>query len=93
MALACLVCHSIDSPSGSFRSYSASSSDNEGRCSAIVSCLAKKVNASSSNAATSKVAPFPLISAGQGPAAGNPRLVRSLAVTRDHVRDWRFDDA
>ncbi|MQL78257.1 hypothetical protein Taro_010682 [Colocasia esculenta] len=91
MALACLVCHSMDSPSRSFRSYSVSSSEGEGRCSAIVSCLTSKVNTSTNNMMTSKVTPFPIMTGGQG-TAGNPRLIRSLAVTREHVRDWNFDE-
>ncbi|MQL75524.1 hypothetical protein Taro_007905, partial [Colocasia esculenta] len=37
MALACLVCHSMENPS-----HSVSSSDNEGRCSAIIGCLTRK---------------------------------------------------
>ncbi|CAH8357542.1 unnamed protein product [Eruca vesicaria subsp. sativa] len=41
MSFACLVCHSVDSTSHSFRSYSVSSSDNEGRCSMIASCLSR----------------------------------------------------
>ncbi|MQL88299.1 hypothetical protein Taro_020875, partial [Colocasia esculenta] len=95
MALACLVCHSMESPSHSFRSYSVSSSDNEGRCSAIIGCLTRKVNFSTETAngmMTSKVAPFPnMSSSGQG-ASGSPRLIRSLAVSRELVRDWNFDE-
>ncbi|GAB4844842.1 hypothetical protein Ancab_038230 [Ancistrocladus abbreviatus] len=71
MSLACLVCHGVESPSHSFRSYSVSSSDNEGKCSVMASCLSKKISIPQSR--------------------GAPRLVRSRAVRRDHVRDWNFD--
>ncbi|KAF2606484.1 hypothetical protein F2Q68_00045649 [Brassica cretica] len=69
MSFACLVCHSVESPSHSFRSYSVSSSDNEGRCSVIASCLTRKslIQAARSNtfpAASSKVTPQPNIQAG-----------------------------
>ncbi|XAR55614.1 hypothetical protein NMG60_11035735 [Bertholletia excelsa] len=94
MALACLVCHSVESPSHSFRSYSVSSSDNEGRCSAITNCLARKValshSANTSILPSSKVMPQPSIP--NNGAAGTPRLVRSHAVRRDLVRDWNFDE-
>ncbi|KAG6388757.1 hypothetical protein SASPL_150190 [Salvia splendens] len=93
MSLACLVCHGVESPSHSFRSYSVSSSDNEGRCSAIASCLARKTALPHSRAnhgfASSKVMPQPIPSTG---VAGPPRLVRSHAVRRDIVRDWNFDE-
>ncbi|CAL9081793.1 uncharacterized protein LOC135644332 isoform X1 [Musa acuminata AAA Group] len=92
MSLACLVCHSMDSPSRSFRSYSVSSSEDEGRC-AAVTCLIRKVTVATGTAnaiSTSKVTPFPLMATGQG-MAGTPRLLRSRAVSRDLVRDWNFD--
>ncbi|KAF3447361.1 hypothetical protein FNV43_RR12547 [Rhamnella rubrinervis] len=95
MSLACLVCHSVESPSHSFRSYSASSSENEGRCSAIANCLTRKVSLPASTnpslLSSSKVTPQPSIPSGSG-MAGTPRLVRSRAVRRDLVRDWNFDE-
>ncbi|ERN08547.1 hypothetical protein AMTRI_Chr11g98300 [Amborella trichopoda] len=94
MSLACLVCHSVDSPSQSFRSYSVSSSENGGRCSALVSCWNKKVyvpHDMANTMMTSKVAPQPPISETQG-LTGAPRLVRSHAVRRDLFRDWNFDN-
>ncbi|XP_021896090.1 uncharacterized protein LOC110813317 [Carica papaya] len=97
MSLACLVCHSVESPSHSFRSYSVSSSDNEGRCSTIASCLTRKLSlpAPRSNScittSTSKVTPQPNIQSSS--VSGAPRLVRSHAVRRDLVRDWNFDEA
>ncbi|XP_042494912.1 uncharacterized protein LOC122074120 [Macadamia integrifolia] len=95
MSLACLVCHSVESPSQSFRSYSVSSSDNEGRCSLIVNCLNRKSSlgpeAPSSMITSSKVTPHPIMGNSQG-VTGTPRLVRSRAVRRDLVRDWNFDE-
>nr|CAD1818111.1 unnamed protein product [Ananas comosus var. bracteatus] len=96
MSLACLVCHGMESPSHSFRSYSVSSSEEEGRCGAVVSCLTRKVpvpggNTNPNGIGTSKVSPFPVMSSGQG-ITGAPRLERSRAVTRDLVRDWNFDE-
>ncbi|MBA0558208.1 hypothetical protein Golob_015236 [Gossypium lobatum] len=94
MSLACLVCHSVESPSHSFRSYSVSSSDNEGRCSAVANCLARKTSLPSARPAittTSKVAPQPNFQNSVG-MAGPPRLVRSRAVRRDLVRDWNFEE-
>ncbi|KAJ6884733.1 hypothetical protein NC652_031668, partial [Populus alba x Populus x berolinensis] len=95
MSLACLVCHSVESPSHSFRSYSVSSSDNEGRCSAIATCITRKLSlppprANSSFASSSKVTPQPS-SPSNDDMTGPPRLVRSCAVRRDLVRDWNFD--
>ncbi|CAL5333580.1 unnamed protein product [Camellia sinensis] len=95
MSLACLVCHSVESPSHSYRSYSVSSSDNEGRCSAITNCLTRKVSlphltANNSSIASAKVTPQPGIP--NNGVAGAPRLVRSRAVRRDIVRDWNFDE-
>ncbi|XP_051124180.1 uncharacterized protein LOC127246705 [Andrographis paniculata] len=94
MSLACLVCHSVESPSHSFRSYSVSSSENEGRCSAIASCLARKtalMHPRANNSITSsKVMPQPTVPTNG--VAGAPRLVRSHAVRRDIVRDWNFDE-
>ncbi|KAL6010630.1 hypothetical protein ACLOJK_001066 [Asimina triloba] len=84
----------VDSPSHSFRSYSVSSSDNEGRCTTIVNCLARKVSIppeAAHNVMTSKVTPQPTMGNGQG-IGGAPRLVRSHAVRRDLVRDWNFDE-
>ncbi|PIA41025.1 hypothetical protein AQUCO_02300064v1 [Aquilegia coerulea] len=95
MSLACLVCHSVDSPSQSFRSYSISSSDNEGRCSTIVTCLTRKSSLprdiTNTMITSSKVTPQPFMANGQG-LMGTPRLVRSRAVRRDLVRDWNFDE-
>ncbi|KAL0800784.1 hypothetical protein Bca101_055959 [Brassica carinata] len=97
MSFACLVCHSVESPSHSFRSYSVSSSDNEGRCSVIASCLTRKsslIQAARSNtfpaSSSSKVTPQPNFQAGdlmitQG---ASPRLVRSRAGRRD----WNFNE-
>lgn len=91
MSLACLVCHGVESPSHSFRSYSVSSSDNEGRCSAIANCLARKAALANQrpnhSITTSKVMPQP-----SSMPNGPPRLVRSHAVRRDIVRDWNFDE-
>ncbi|XP_039066545.1 uncharacterized protein LOC120212232 [Hibiscus syriacus] len=95
MSLACLVCHSVESPSHSFRSYSVSSSDNEGRCSAVTNCLARKsalLSARPAITSTSKVTPQPSFQNSAG-MAGPPRLVRSRAVRRDIVRDWNFEEA
>ncbi|GER38701.1 dihydroorotate dehydrogenase, partial [Striga asiatica] len=89
MSLACLVCHSIESPSHSFRSYSVSSSDNEGRCFVVASCLTRKFSLPNPTITSSKVMPQPIISSGG--VTGAPRLVRSRAVRRDLVRDWNFD--
>lgn len=93
MSLACLVCHGAESPSHSFRSYSVSSSENDGRCSAIANCLAMKPSLplppTRSAISTSKVTPQPNMPAG---VTGTPRLVRSHAVRRDIVRDWNFDE-
>ncbi|KAJ4967151.1 hypothetical protein NE237_019000 [Protea cynaroides] len=93
MSLACLVCHSVESPSQSFRSYSVSS-DNEGRCSIIINCLNTKTSlgpeAPSSMITSSKVTPYPTMANSQG-ITGTPRLVRSRAIRRDIVRDWNFD--
>ncbi|OMO53279.1 hypothetical protein COLO4_36790 [Corchorus olitorius] len=94
MSLACLVCHSVESPSHSFRSYSVSSSDNEERCSAIANCLARKTSLPAVRptiTATSKVTPQPNFQNTVG-MAGPPRLVRSCAMRRDLVRDWNFDE-
>ncbi|KAF5733322.1 hypothetical protein HS088_TW17G00864 [Tripterygium wilfordii] len=96
MSLACLVCHGVESPSHSFRSYSVSSSDNEGRCSTIANCLTRNSllplpRANSSIPSTSKVTPQPPYPSSGG-MTGPPRLVRSRAVSRDLVRDWNFDD-
>lgn len=95
MSLACLVCQ-VDSPTHSFRSYSVSSSDNEGRCTAIVNCLIRNASyltpaANSSIASSSKVTPQPT-TLSNGIPGGPPRLVRSHAVRRDLVQDWNFDE-
>ncbi|KAJ8490730.1 hypothetical protein OPV22_012451 [Ensete ventricosum] len=83
MSLACLVCHSMDSPSRSFRSYSVSSSEDEGQCAAVVSCLTRKVTIAATGRAnaisTSKVTPFPMMASGQG-MGETPRLLRSRAL-------------
>ncbi|KAG9147511.1 hypothetical protein Leryth_007305 [Lithospermum erythrorhizon] len=90
MSLACIVCHSVESPSRSFRSYSVSSSDNEGRCSAMSNCLTRKAAISHVRAnngfTSSKVTPQPAVPSNV--VAGPPRLVRSRAVRRD----WNFDE-
>ncbi|XP_009339072.2 uncharacterized protein LOC103931341 [Pyrus x bretschneideri] len=93
MSLACLVC-SVESPSHSFRSYSVSSTENDGRCSAIANCLTRRPSLPlprHSNIASSKVTPQPTLS-NSGSIPGTPRLVRSRAVRRDIVRDWNFDE-
>ncbi|KAG0540339.1 hypothetical protein BDA96_03G400200 [Sorghum bicolor] len=93
MSLACLVCHGMNSPSNSFRSYSVSSSEGENRCGAVVACLSRKVmpSGAANGVGTSKVTPFPLMATGQG-TEGAPRLQRSHAVSRDLVRNWNFDE-
>ncbi|KAM6542144.1 hypothetical protein CsatB_006591 [Cannabis sativa] len=96
MSLACLACHNVESPSHSFRSYSVSSSDNNGRCSAIANCLTTwrsslPTHTTSSSLSTSKVTPQPSMPTSS--ITGTPRLVRSCAVRRDIVRDWNFDEA
>ncbi|KAJ6798255.1 uncharacterized protein M6B38_412530 [Iris pallida] len=92
MSLACLACHSVDSPTHSFRSHSVSSSEGEGRCGAIVACLNRMGAPSSANSmARAKVTPVSNMVGSQG-IAGTPRLVRSHAVSRDLVRDWNFDE-
>ncbi|CAK9309671.1 unnamed protein product [Citrullus colocynthis] len=95
MSLACLVCNSVESPSHSFRSYSVSSSDNEGRCSAMANCLIWRPSFPPTHhpsyAASAKVTPQPTIS-NSNVMDGTPRLVRSRAVRRDLVRDWNFDE-
>ncbi|RZC23846.1 hypothetical protein D0Y65_003252, partial [Glycine soja] len=94
MSLACLVCHSVDSPSPShsFRSYSVSSAENEGRCHAVATCLTRKLSLPPSTlhsflapSSSSKVTPQPTGSS-NNLIAGTPRLVRSRAVTRDRKR-------
>lgn len=94
MSLACLVCHGVESPSHSFRSYSVSSSDNEGRCSAVANCLTRKTSFPHPRAnpriTPSKVMPLPSVPSNV--VAGSPRLVRSRAVRRDLVTDWNFDE-
>ncbi|KAI9098400.1 hypothetical protein K1719_025025 [Acacia pycnantha] len=100
MSLACLVCQSVESPSPShsFRSYSVSSAENEGRCYAISNCLTKKSSFPShtmntfiaSSSSSSKVAPHPGVLSNEE-MPGTPRLVRSRAVRRDIVRNWNFD--
>ncbi|KAG4941519.1 hypothetical protein JHK87_045390 [Glycine soja] len=100
MSLACLVCHSVDSPSPShsFRSYSVSSAENEGRCHAVATCLTRKLSLPPSTfhsflapSSSSKVTPQPTGSS-NNLIPGTPRLVRSRAVTRDRVRNWNFDE-
>ncbi|KAK7364567.1 hypothetical protein VNO80_13304 [Phaseolus coccineus] len=100
MSLACLVCHSVDSPSPShsFRSYSVSSAENEGRCHAVATCLTRKLSLPPSAVhsflaptSSSKVTPQPTGSS-NNLIPGTPRLVRSRAVTRDRVRNWNFDE-
>ncbi|GMH00307.1 hypothetical protein Nepgr_002146 [Nepenthes gracilis] len=97
MSLACLVCHRVESPSHSFRSYSISSSENEGKGSAMAGCLSRISSSippsrgTSSIVSSSKVTPQPTISNNEG-ITGTPRLVRSRAIRRDHVRNWNFDE-
>lgn len=95
MSLACLVCHGVESPSHSFRSYSVSSSDNDGRCSAMAGCLSGKLSVPPPRGnqvmSSSKVTPQPDVS-NNVDIPGTPRLVRSRAVRRDQVRDWNFDE-
>ncbi|XP_057427343.1 uncharacterized protein LOC130720681 [Lotus japonicus] len=99
MSLACLVCHSVDSPSPShsFR-RTVSSSENEGRCSAISNCLTRRVSVQHpathsflASSSSSKVTPQPTGSS-NSEIPGAPRLVRSRAVRRDIVQDWNFDE-
>lgn len=94
MSLACLVCHSVESPAPSFRSYSVSSSENDGRCSSITNCLTRKASlthlTANMNLSSSKVTPQPTSSSNS--FVGPPRLVRSRAVRRDIVRDWNFEE-
>ncbi|KAH0919968.1 hypothetical protein HID58_027628 [Brassica napus] len=90
----------VESPSHSFRSYSVSSSDNEGRCSVIASCLSRTslIQAARSNtfpaSSSSKVTPQPNFQGGDLmiTEGASPRLVRSRAVRRDIVRDWNFNE-
>ncbi|KAG7037221.1 hypothetical protein SDJN02_00844, partial [Cucurbita argyrosperma subsp. argyrosperma] len=95
MSLACLVCNSVESPSHSFRSYSVSSSDNEGRCNSMANCLIWRPSFPPTHhpsyAESAKVTPHPNIVISDR-MDGNPRLVRSRAVRRDLVRDWNFDE-
>ncbi|CAA0809803.1 Unknown protein [Striga hermonthica] len=92
MSLACLACRGIESPSHSFRSYSVSSSENEGRCSAVSSCLTRKTSLphhrTNRSTTSSKVMPQPT----NIPGNVASRLDRSHAVRRDIVRDWNFDE-
>ncbi|KMT04143.1 hypothetical protein BVRB_8g185930 [Beta vulgaris subsp. vulgaris] len=44
MSLACLLRHGVEIPSHLFISYSVSSSDNDGRCSAMANCLIGKLS-------------------------------------------------
>ncbi|XP_057531723.1 uncharacterized protein LOC130809890 [Amaranthus tricolor] len=96
MSLACLVCHGVESPSHSFRSYSVSSSDNDGRCSAMANCLIKKLSVppprGNAVMSSSKVTPQPDVPNHNVDISGTPRLIRSRAVRRDQVRDWNFDE-
>ncbi|BFG41048.1 hypothetical protein CerSpe_273220 [Prunus speciosa] len=74
--------------------YSVSSAENEGRCSAIANCLARRPSfplPTHSNIASSKVTPQPTLP-NSGSMSGAPRLVRSRAVRRDIVQDWNFDE-
>ncbi|GLJ24279.1 hypothetical protein SUGI_0463040 [Cryptomeria japonica] len=95
MSLSCLACHGVNSPSESFRSYSSSGSDGEGRCGAIVNCWSRKPNdltpaEVTNNNMSSRVAPQPTVSSESPP--GSPRLVRSRAVRRDKFRDWHIGE-
>ncbi|XP_074336629.1 uncharacterized protein LOC141673789 [Apium graveolens] len=89
MSLACIACHNVESPSHSLRSYSTSSSENDGRCSVITNCLMRKASlhqqlANINFLPSSKVSPEP---------TEPPRLVRSRAVRRDIVQDWNFNES
>ncbi|KZV33065.1 hypothetical protein F511_03331 [Dorcoceras hygrometricum] len=94
MSLACIVCHGVESPSRSFRSYSVSSADNEGRCYMISNCLTRGAllphPRANPSITSSKVMPQPSVPSGTE-VAGAPRLVRSHAIRRDLFRDWNFD--
>nr|XP_017256068.1 PREDICTED: uncharacterized protein LOC108225652 [Daucus carota subsp. sativus] len=77
--------HNVESPSHSLRSYSTSSSDNDGRCSVITNCLTLHQQLANINfLSSSKVSPQP---------TGPPRLVRSRAVRRDIVQAWNFNES
>ncbi|KAG2253950.1 hypothetical protein Bca52824_084086 [Brassica carinata] len=99
MSFACLVCHSVESPSHSFRSYSVSSSDNEGRC-RDRELPHKEITHSSCKIQhfpcfiIPKVTPQPDLQGGDLmiTEGASPRLVRSRAVRRDIVRDWNFNE-
>uniref|UniRef100_A0A6N2KBU8 Uncharacterized protein n=1 Tax=Salix viminalis TaxID=40686 RepID=A0A6N2KBU8_SALVM len=89
--------NNVESPSHSFRSYSVSSSDNEGGCSAIANCITRRLSippprANSSLSSSSKVAPQPS-SPGIDDMAGPPRLVRSRALRRDLFPGLRKEES
>ncbi|XP_048489652.1 uncharacterized protein LOC104903448 [Beta vulgaris subsp. vulgaris] len=94
MSLACLVRHGVEIPSHSFRSYSVSSSDNDGRCSAMANCLIGKLFVpppwGNSVMSSSKMTLQPNLS-NCVDISGTPRLIRSRVVRRDQVRDWNFE--
>ncbi|KMT04130.1 hypothetical protein BVRB_8g185800 [Beta vulgaris subsp. vulgaris] len=94
MSLTCLVRHGVEIPSHSFRSYSVSSSDNDGRCSAMANCLIGKISVppprGNSVMSSSKMTLQPNLS-NHVDISGTPRLIRSRAVRRDQVRDWNFE--
>ncbi|KAF3774911.1 hypothetical protein EJ110_NYTH51934 [Nymphaea thermarum] len=90
MSFGCLVCH-VHSPAESFRSYSVSSSENEGRCAAFINCL-NRIVVGENTTMTSKVAPQPLMENDED-LSGTPRLIRSHAVRRDLFRDWNFENS
>ncbi|BBH09055.1 hypothetical protein Prudu_021451 [Prunus dulcis] len=74
--------------------YESGMPENEGRCSAIANCLARRPSfplPTHSNIASSKVTPQPTLP-NSGSMSGAPRLVRSRAVRRDIVQDWNFDE-
>ncbi|GMH22420.1 hypothetical protein Nepgr_024263 [Nepenthes gracilis] len=89
MSLGCLVCHAAESRSHSFRSYSVPSSETEGKCLAVAGCFKTIISVPP----PSKVTPQPAISTNNDVVIeGTPRLVRSCAIRRDHVRNWNFDE-
>lgn len=91
ISLSCLACHGVNSRSESFRSYSVSDSDGEGRCGATMNCWRRRTPTDIANsAASSQASPRPVVTSQDAP--GTPRLVRCRAVRRDIFEDWHFDD-
>lgn len=91
ISLSCLACHGVNSRSESFRSYSVSDSDGEGRCGATMNCWRRRTPTDIANSAvSSQASPRPVVTSQDAP--GTPRLVRCRAVRRDIFEDWHFDD-